>query len=756
MSIKFPFFTILLLYYTLTTNAQEIGNDLVQHVNTLVGTSANPQFSHGNAYPAIALPWGMNFWTPQTSHNHHNWVYSYHSDSIRGFRHTHIPSPWIGDYGAFSLMPVVGELRVTDDRRAAYFSHHSETAKPHYYRVTLPEDSVTVEITPTERSARLRFIFDAHRDAHIVLDAFGQGSKVSIDQKAQKITGYCRNNSGGAPENFANYFVIYVDEPFEAFGTWTPTTTNPYDTELNADYTGAYLSFGNDATQVNIRVASSFISIAQAERNLLLEIGTYSFEQIAEKGREIWNAHLGRVTVEGGTDEQFRTFYSNLYRVLLFPRMFFEYNEDSEPYYFSPYNGLIKKGYMFSDNGFWDTFRSTHPFYVLLYPEHSGKIMQWLVNAYEEGGWLPAWASPGYRNSMLGAHAVSVIADAYTKGIRGFDVEKAYEGALKDCFEEAPELYMGRYGFREYNTLGYVPFPDYKEAASATLEYAYDDFCIMRLAEMLGKTSDIPLFRKRAANYRNLFDRSINFIRSRDSAGDWMTPFDPFQWGGPFTEGNSWHYTWSVLHDAQGLIELMGGYTPFVAKLDSVIRLPGTYSFHDRGYNEVYEMHRANLGQYSHGNEPMQHVAYLYNHAGVPHKAQLLVRNLMDRLYDSSPYGYPGDEDNGQIPSWYLFSALGFYPVTPGTTQYVLGSPLFQKATLHLANGGKFAISAPKNSPENVFVGNATLNGEPYSKLYITHEDIQKGGEIQFNMQPTPVKSRQVSEADKPYSMSKR
>ncbi len=731
-------------------------NDPVSYVNALVGTNANNKFSHGNTYPAVALPWGMNFWTPQTGTNRDNWIYTYHSDSIRGFRQAHLPSPWIGDYGAFSLMPVSGKLKFTDRERAAYFSHHNEMAQPYYYQVLLPDEHILAEITPTQRCARMRFTFGHPQDCYVVLDAFSQGSKINIDATGCKITGWCRNNSGGAPENFACYFVMVFDEPFEAFGTWTPDSVFAERAELECKHTGAYLHFGKEPRQVNVRIASSFISIEQAIRNLEQEIAGDTFDTVCQKARNVWNQHLERIVVEGGTDDQLKTFYSNFYRVLLYPRTFYEFDDAGNPIHYSPYNGKVEKGYMFTDNGFWDTFRSAHPFYVLMFPEQSEKIMQALVNSYNEGGWLPSWASPGYRNAMIGAHAASLITNAYGNGIRNFDVNKAYEAVLKDCFEKAPRPYMGRYGFDEYNKLGYVPFPEYKEAVSATLEYAYDDYCIMKLAEMLGKTDDVAKFRKRAENYKNVFEPKTRFMRARRTDGNWFTPFSPFQWGGPFTEGNSWQYSWSVFHDPQGLINLMGGNKAFVLKMDSVFTVPaGRYSLYDREYNEVFEMFATGMGQYAHGNQPIQHMLYLYNYAGEPHKSQQRLRTVMDELYSFKPSGYCGDEDNGQTSSWYLFSALGFYPVCPGSSQYVLGSPIFQKATLNLANGQQFVISAPDNAPANVFVKSTKLNGNPYSKLFLTHNDIMSGGIFELEMGTVSNKNRTFTKDDLPFSLTK-
>lgn len=726
----------------------------LKYVNTLIGTNSNRAFSHGNTYPAVTRPWGMNVWTPQTGLMDDPWVYTYQSDSIRGFKQTHVPSPWIGDHGAFSIMPVTGPLRIRDTERASRFYHTEETATPYYYAVHLDDHDVDAELTATERCGFLRFTFNDKRDRFIVLDAFHQGSYVKIIPEERKIIGFCKNNMGGVPGNFANYFVMVFDTDFSDYGVWDEKDIHGRVKELDASYAGAYLRFGDDSEQVSIKVSSSYISIEQAEYTLEREVGDQDFRQVKNMSKSIWDELMGRIRVEGGTEEQKKTFYSNLYRVSLYPRQFYEYDRKGEAIYYSPYDGQVHKGYMFSDNGFWDTFRSAHPFYTLLFPELTGKLMQALINIYEEGGWLPNWISPGYRNSMIGAHAISLMSDAYVKGIRDFDARKALEAVRKECSVTAPQVFMGRYGWESYKKLGYIPYPDYPQAVAMTLEYAYDDYCAMRLAESLGETDLAITFRKSAMNYQNVYDSTSGFMRPRMASGKWHEPFDPYRWGGPYTEGNAIQYHWSVFHDVQGLIDLMGGKEPFVSMLDSVFTRPPRFSLYDRSFNEIAEMHHAGIGQYAHGNQPAQHITYLYAYVGEAWKTQLWVRKIMDCLYDSSPDGYCGDEDNGQTSSWYLFSALGFYPVCPGSGEYVIGSPLFTKATISLPNGKEFVINAPENSEKNRFVNQIYLNDEVYSPLFIRHDDIQRGGSLSFDMTSDPQKNRLYKKSDYPYSLS--
>ncbi|SFG38152.1 GH92 family glycosyl hydrolase [Pontibacter chinhatensis] len=755
-------FLFLFTLVTCSVSAQTVlvdkVTDPVEWVSPLVGTDSKHSLSNGNTYPAIALPWGMNFWMPQTGKMGDGWGYQYSADKIRGFKQTHQPSPWMNDYGQFAIMPVTGKLRFDQDSRASWFSHKAEVAKPYYYSVYLADHDVTTEITPTERAARFRFTFPQTDSAFVVVDAFDQGSYVKVIPGENKIVGYTTKNSGGVPENFKNYFVIVFDKPFAYTHTWRDSVLSN-NLELQANHVGAVIGFKTKkGEQVNARVASSFISPEQAELNLR-EIGNDDFETVKTKGKQTWNKQLSRVAVEGGTPEQIRTFYSNLYRTLLFPRKFYELDANGQVVHYSPYNGKVLPGFMYTDTGFWDTFRALFPFLNLMYPSINAEIQEGLANTYKEGGWLPEWASPGYRNVMVGNNSASVVADAYLKGIRGQDIKALYEGMLKGANNEGPLTAVGRAGASYYNKLGYVPY-DVKinENAARTLEYAYDDFAIYQLAKALKRPKkEINLYARRAQNYRNLYDPSTGLMRGKNQDGTFQKPFNPFKWGDAFTEGNSWHYSWSVFHDVQGLIDLMGGKANFTAKLDSVFSLPPVYdeSYYGFVIHEIREMQIANMGQYAHGNQPIQHMIYLYNYSGEPWKAQYWVRETMNRMYTSAPDGYCGDEDNGQTSAWYVFSALGFYPVTPAVDQYVLGAPLFRKATLKLENGKEIVINASQNSDENRYIQSMRLNGKSYDKNWLSFTELMKGASMDFEMTNTPNKQRGTKEEAFPYSMSR-
>ena len=732
-------------------------SNLVQYVNPKIGTLSSFEVSGGNTYPAVAHPWGMNFWTPQTEPHDSRWIYKYDSKSINGFRCTHQPSPWMGDYGAFSVMPEVGELTIDAKSRALNYYHTSEVSLPNYYEVDFYEKKITAKMTATIRGAMMQFTFPESQSSWILFDAFPGGSYIKVIPSMQRIQGWCKNNSGGTPTDFATYFVADFDKPFDGFTMWNNDSLKTLQREIEGDHTGIALRFHTFKNeQINVKIATSFISLPQSVTNLNREVTRFTFDQLKIKLNQTWNTELNKIVIEGATAEQREMFYSSLYRMLLFPRVFYELNDQGKMVHFSPFNGNVRPGYLFTDIGYWDVFRALFPFYTIMYPERNSNIMKGLLNSYKEGGWLPIWPSPGYRKVMIGSHSASLFADAYLKGIDDFDVELAYQAMKKDAFVTAPHWAPGRDGIKEYNNNGYVPYPEFKEATSKTLEYAYDDFCILQMAKKMELADDISQFQDRPFNYRNVFDSTTNFMRGRKSDGSWLTPFDPIEWGGPYTEGNAWHYTWSVFQDVQGLIDLMGGDEKFIQKLDQIFTTPSEFKVgsYGRVIHEMTEMVLANKGQYAHGNQPIQHMPYLYNYTSQPWHTQKLVRSIMNDLYKPTFDGYCGDEDNGQMSAWYVMSALGFYPVTPGHPSYVLGSPLFKKATLTLSNGNTFVIEAPENSDENIYVEKVDLNGDQYEKNWISHEDIMNGGKLLFYMDNKPEKKRGTKKEHFPYSLS--
>ena len=748
------------LLFILSLTAYSLrATDFVDYASPLVGTASSYELSAGNTYPVIAMPWGMNFWTPQTGKMGDGWVYRYTDHKIRGFKQTHQPSPWINDYGQFSLMPMTGRAVFDEDKRASWFSHKAETVAPYYYKVYLADYDVTTEIAPTERAAMFRITYPDTDSAFVVIDAFDKESYVRVEPEAHRIVGYTTRNSGGVPKNFRNYFVV---EFISGFSHCDLVLNGRRLTDLRtakSHHSGAIVSFSAcKGAPVVLRVASSFISEEQALRNLE-ELGSDDFDTVKEKGKRRWNDVLSRIEVQDTDVDRLRTFYSCLYRSLLFPRQLAEYDADGRPWHYSPYNGQVLPGLMYTDTGFWDTFRSLFPLLNLLYPEVSKRVQEGLVNAYQESGFLPEWASPGHRDCMVGNNSASVVADAYLKGVRIGNIDTLWQAVVHGANAVHPTVSStGRQGFQYYNRLGFVPY-DVKinESVARTLEYAYDDWCIYQLGKALGKSArEIDVYRRRALNYRKVFDRETSLMRGKNKNGRFQQPFNPLKWGDAFTEGNSWHYTWSVFHDPQGLIDLMGGRARFNAMMDSVFRLPPVFddSYYGQVIHEIREMQVMNMGNYAHGNQPIQHQIYLYDWSGQPWKTQCWVREVMNRLYSAAPDGYCGDEYNGQTSAWYVFSALGFYPVCPATDQYAIGAPLFRRALLHLTNGRTVTLSAPANSDSCRYIGAIRIDGKSYTKTYFTHDELLQGPIISFDMRSQPVKTWGTGAGDVPYSFT--
>jgi len=801
-------------------------NDLTRYVNPRQGTNSSRDFSTGNTYPAVAVPWGMNFWVAQTGAMGDGWQYTWDATTICGFKQTHQPSPWLGDYGSFSVMPVTGaagdvKTQFAEQARASRFSHARETALPHYYAVDLETSGIRAEMTPTTRGALMRFSYPNNKGdnapASLIVDCFDKGGYVKVIPAENKIVGYSRYYSRGSgatlPENFATYFVITADHPIETFGTWNVSDggnnngkakaggkgkskgssngnasatggkragTATDAAEQKGEHVGAYVTFKvgrassspsgeQDAppTIVEVKIASSFISLAQAQLNFDREVAAQNFAAAKTAAAEAWNSNLRRVAVKGGSEEQLRTFYTALYHMMLFPHAFHETDAAGATVHYSPFLGAVQPGPLHTGNGFWDTFRAVHPFFTIMYPNLSADIMRGLASYYREGGWLPEWFAPGYRASMISQNSASVVADALLKNIidpRGPEAAALWQALLKSANNKGPAS-TGRDGYDYYNRLGYVPNDvNIRGSVSRTLEYAYDDWCIWRMGVAMGRpASETDTYRARSGNWLNVLDRSINFVRPKNTKGEWepAATWQPDTWGlASFTEGSSWHWTWSVFHDPQGLINAMGGADAFLAKLDSVFTAAPTYDTRDskrKVIHEMTEMVAGNMGQYAHGNEPIQHMIYLYNYAGAPWKTQQHARDVMNRLYHSGwldGKGLCGDEDNGQTSAWYVWSALGLYPVCPGSLEYVIGSPLFEEATLTLPNNRAFTIRARNNSPENLYIQSAKLNGQPFDRAYLRHDEILAGGELEFIMGSEPNKTWAATPAARPSSMT--
>ena len=739
--------------------SQDKGLDVVDYVNPLMGTASSMELSNGNTYPAVSVPFGMNAWAPHTGKMGSGFLYTYQSNYLYGFKQTHQPSLWINDYGQFSIMPVISRAQFGEEERKSWFSHKLENATPYYYSAYLADHHATVEIAPTERAAAFRVKYHEADSAYIVIDAYDQGSYIKIIPEERRIVGYSSKNNGGVPANFRSYFVIQFEKDFSNAASWEGKLLYDSVLEKKGKRVGAILGFSLKADEyLNFKTASSFISEEQALINLK-EIGTKNFETVRQEARDVWNRELGRIKIKDNNERNKKTFYSCLYRMLIFPRKFYEINSNGSVIHYSPFNGEVLPGYMYTDIGYWDGFRALFPFFALMYPSLYSEIIQGMENTYKESGWLPEWTSPGHRDCMIGSHSSSIITDAWLKGIKGVNIELLYEAIIKNTSQVGPLSSIGRLGHKEYNQLGYIPFDvGINQNVSRTLEYSYNDYCIYTLARSLKRpASELRLFHKRSLNYRNLFDPASGLMRPKNKSGEFQAGFDPFRWGDHFTEANSWQYSWSVFHDAKGLRHLLGGKEKFINKLDSVFSLPPVFdiSYYKRGViHLVREMQGVNMGQYAHGNEPMHHVVYMYNY-GAPWKAQFRVREIMDKLYAPEPDGYCGDEDNGQMSAWFVFSAMGIYPVSPVSNEYVIGSPLFDEISLQLENGRSIRMQSIHNSPGRVYINKIEFNNREYTKNYFRFEDLKNGAFVQFEMSDVPNVKRGISVEDEPFSLTK-
>jgi predicted alpha-1,2-mannosidase len=727
----------------------------IDFVNPLQGTNNRFDFSHGNCMPLASVPHAMTSWTLQTSDS--GWAFNPNDKRVQGFRATRMPSPWIGDYGHFTLMAQVGEPTLSADARSSSYHLSDTVIQPHYQRVHLLRYQTTMEIAPTQRCAMLRVTYPSTTEAAFIVQPFAGDSAISVDTARQCITGYTQAHTAGCPPNFACYFVIAFDQPitgamlFDVSHAWEAM-------QGEGERIGARVAFDATASRVlNVRVGTSFVSIEQAWRNLESEIGTSKLEKVREQSKNIWNELLSRIEIDGATEAQRHTFYSCLYRTLLFPRQWHEIDDAGDLIHFSPYSGNIEKGLLSTDNGFWDTFRTEYPLLALVYPDVLNSVLEGWLNAYREGGWFPKWASPAYRDCMIGTHLDVVFADAILRGVDQYDVELAYEAMRKDAFEPTHTGEYGREAIASYIELGYCPIdPSAHGSAARTQEYAYDDFCVAQVARLLGNHDDASHLYQRSFNYKNVFDPSVGFMRGRFADGSWVTPFNPFAWDTrAYVEGSAWQYSWAVQHDPAGLIALHGGPAKFVRKLDSLFTTPA--HFVNAGYpyeiHEMTEMAAVDFGQYAHSNQPVHHVLALYAAAGQPWKMQYWARRVMNELYDSGVNGFCGDEDNGSMSSWYVLNALGLMPLCPGHPTFVLGSPLFTKSVVHLNAGRDLTIEAKGNSAGKPYVQSMAWNRKPHESTWITHEVLAQGGALRFSMGATPLK-RRYTKQQLPFSLS--
>lgn len=724
-------------------------NEPVNYVVPFIGTTADL----GNTFPGACVPFGMIQLSPDVSTDYCS-GYNYKSNSIEGFSCTHLSGTGCKDYGNVLFMPTIGKLEINpgtengvENGYRSEIDKTSEKASPGYYSVFLKKYNIKVELTTTTRAGILRCTFPETKDAHVLIDlSHRNGGKVkSANVKIldnHTIEGYCHcDESGGGwcgGSDYSVYFYAKFSKPFTSYGTWNGTNIHANNKEESGEKIGTYVNFNTSNNEpVQIKVGISFVDVEGAKKNLEAEIPDWNFEKVSSEARKLWNKKLSKIEIKGGTNNQKKIFYTALYHTLIHPNIFSDvdgryYGMDHQIHVTDtqhPHHAIFSG---------WDIFRAEMPLLTIIEPSTVNDIVRSLLSKYKEGGWLPIWEfANSYSNCMVGDPAVPVIVDAYTKGIKNFDVEEAYQAMKKSALKLPPpeHHFKGRRGLTEYEKLGYIPYqtPGVWGSVSTTLEYAYVDWCIARMAKSLDQDDDYNYFMKRSKYYKNLFDKSTGFMRPKDKHGAWIKPFDPLLWEHGFVESNSWQQTWFVPHDVQGLVNLMGKEL-FINRLDTLFESASTYDF-SKGFGKY---------RYYHGNEPDQHVVYLYDYVGEPWKTQKWSRAIVEKAYGAGADGICGNDDCGQTSAWYVFSAMGFYPVCPGNLTYQIGSPIFDKITIHLDkkyyHGDKFTIKVDNGSQENLYIRSATLNGKTWNKPWLPHSAILNGEILEFEMSKEPNK----------------
>ncbi len=716
--------------------------DLVDLVEVRQGAESSFEFSNGNTLPLIGAPFAMCNWSLQTAGG--PWFYHPQHRRLQGIRATRQPSPWIRDYGHFSFLPQLGERHLSAARRASAFRPEDTALGPDYLNVDLIRDACRIELTATERCSKSIVRFSRGGSKRLIIEPGLGQNEFFYDESRRVFSCKSSANNGGVPDNFATYIEFHISDAINLESSKAFDVQGEVIGPVIGSYkdAGVALEFQGDPTEVTIDITTSFISFEQAGNNLANEIGDRSFDEVRNSTRSDWEQLLSRVAIEGASDEQRRTFYSAMYRCFLFPRQIHELNSQGKKVHYSPYDGKVHGGPMYTDNGFWDTHRTVYPLFSILIPSILKDMLEGWINAYREGAWFPKWASPGYKACMIGTHIDAVMADAYVKGIE-FDVETAFAGLCKHAYQASDGSGRhGREGLEDYMKLGWVPHDRVHESASRTMDFAYNDWCIAQIAQGIGETKKAQDLLQRSHNYKNTFDSAIGFMRGRNADGSWRDNgysddgFSPIEWGGPFVEGSVWQCGWAVSHDVDGLIELMGGREAFVAKLDEQMETPPNFEvgYYKSEIHEMSEMAAVDFGQYAQSNQPSHHILYLYALAGCPEKTQYWVRKTCAELYAATEDGLPGDEDNGEMSAWYVFSSMGFYPVCPGKPEYVLGSPLFSKVSVTLENGNQLVIEADNQAANHVHVSCWEINDHGHGEAVIEHNVLMDGARIRAQM----------------------
>lgn len=690
-------------------------------VNLLQGTDSTPLFSRGNTLPIVAMPFGMAHWTLQSS-DQGSWFFQPHDERLQGIRCTHQLSPWLADYGFATILPFSGDASPEPAGRASSYRSRELQISPHFLKLRLMRYRCWLELVPTEHGSIMRFTFQDEGTRGVFIDLPGSNAEVEYDAVSGTIKALTHENQGGVQANFAAYYVFKSDTPIAGC-----------EVKQIKDRRIAVVRFASEENgPINLRIGTSFISFDQASLNLKQEIGQKSFESLEQEAAKVWEDALGRVQIQGGTDEQLRTFYSCLYRTQLFPRMWHEKDASGNIVHRSPYNGNVEPGFLFADHGYWDDYHAWYPMMTLLYPERLGQILQGWVNALKEGGWFPQFPCPGYRGAMTGSLIDSVFGDAAAKGINGFDLHAAYSGLKKHATQKGyPDKGYGRVGIEHYLKLGYVPCDLVTGGAAQTLDFAYGDFCIAQVAHAAGLHEEAAMFEKRSQNWKNIFDSHTKFLRGKLADGSWLEPFDQYTWGGAYVEGGPWQYRFNVLHDPEGLMEALGGKDALVKYLEEM--LTQAPAFHVGTYgaeiHEMSEMAAADFGQYAHSNQPVHNVLYMFTAAGRRDRTQYWVHRVLNELY--SPDNFAGDEDTGATSAWYILSSLGLFALCPGKPEWTLGSPLFKSAEIRLPEGRTIRIDAIRSAP-NEFYNQVKLNGIVQHGPSIPHRALLSNAHLEF------------------------
>jgi predicted alpha-1,2-mannosidase len=703
-------------------NSAAAGTGLVEWANPLQGTDSTSLFSRGNTLPIVAVPFAMAHWALQSS-DKSAWFFQPRDERLQGIRCTHQLSPWLEDYGFTTFLPFNGDARPDAAARASSYRSAELEIAPHALKVQLMRYRCALELAPTERGAAMRFTFEESGPAGVFIDLPGNDAEASCDTANGIVNASTTYNHGGVPKGFATRYAVRCDARITGF-------------ELKpiSGRRVAVVRFMAEAGKpITLRVGTSFISADQAALNLRSEIGDKLFEQVKSEAAATWEAALGRVRIHGASETQRRTFYSCLYRCLLFPRIWHERDAGGNIVHMSPYSSKVEPGFMYADHGYWDVYRAWYPMMALIYPERLTEILQAWVNAYKEGGWFPQFPCPGYRNCMTGSPTDFVFGDAVAKGITGFDVPAAFEGLKKHATQPvAPKLGYGRPAVAEYLKLGYIPFGAVAGAAAETLDSAYGDFCIAQVACAAGKPDEAAAFEQRSRNWRNIFDPATRFLRGKMADGSWQSPFDPHTWGGAYVEGGAWQYRFAVPWDPQGLIDAMGGKTAFVDALEDMLTQAPVFHVGTYGaeIHEMSEMAAVDFGQYAHSNQPVHAFLYMFAMAGRRDRTQYWAHRVLNELY--TPDNFPGDEDTGSMSAWYILSSLGIYSLCPGKPDWVLGAPLFEESEIQFPDGHAIRIEAQSSKP-GAFLNHVTLNGEELSGPVAPHEAFLKDARLVFS-----------------------